>query len=123
METAATARPGSTRKEKAGVSRLPMPKPVTVATAPAARAATATSASNQDDTAIRKTRRSATVTLSVLDRPLPDRRVGLPKRHRFLRRAIHVPVIDCHALDQPHRRRPIAAGAMNECRLGAFRGD
>ena len=52
--------------------------------------------------------------LRVIDRELTHGRIRLPEQRRLLRRALDIPVIHGHALDQPHRGRAVAAGAVDE---------
>ncbi len=55
--------------------------------------------------------------LRVLNRPLPQRRVVHPEGRRFGGRALDVPLVHDHPLDEPHRGRAAAAAAVDERRL------
>jgi hypothetical protein len=59
------------------------------------------------------------VGLRVIDRKLTHGRIRLPEQRRLLRRALDIPVIHRHSLDQPHGGSAVAAGAVNERRLSA----
>src|SRR4051812_2215274 len=45
--------------------------------------------------------------------------IGQPKRGRFGAGTVRVPPVDLHPLDHPHRGGPVAAGAMDKCRVVA----
>ncbi len=61
--------------------------------------------------------------LNVVERESLQCRTGQAELRRLLGGTVVVPLVDQHALDHPHGRRAVAAGAMDECRLRAGFGN
>src|ERR1019366_3701274 len=57
------------------------------------------------------------VSLDVIESESLQRRAGQAELRRFLGGAIVIPLVDEHALDQPHRGCAVSTGTMNKRRL------